>query len=71
MAKNNYDPVGTLSIGNVVTTSITLYKSNFKRYFQVSLRATGWLLAIVLVILVAGLIGGGLYAVTNYVAPTI
>ena len=65
MAKNNYDPVGTLSIGNVVTTSITLYKSNFKRYFQVSLRATGWLLAIVLVILVAGLIGVGLYALTN------
>ena len=53
MAKNNYDPVGTLSIGNVVTTSITLYKSNFKRYFQVSLRATCWLLAILLVFLVA------------------
>jgi hypothetical protein len=66
MAKNNYDPVGTLSIGNVVTTSITLYKSNFKRYFQVSLRATGWLLAILLVILIAGLIGVGLYAATNY-----
>ena len=65
MAKNNYDPVGTLSIGNVVTTSITLYKSNFKRYFQVSLRATGWLFAILLVILVAGLIGAGLYAITN------
>ena len=65
MAKNNYDPVGTLSIGNVVTTSITLYKSNFKRYFQVSLRATGWLLAILLVFLVAGLIGAGLYAVTK------
>jgi hypothetical protein len=65
MAKNNYDPVGTLSIGNVVTTSITLYKSNFKRYFQVSLRATGWLLAIVLVILIAGVIGGGLYAITT------
>jgi hypothetical protein len=66
MTKNNYDPVGTLSIGNVVTTSITLYKSNFKRYFQVSLRATGWLLAILLVILIAGLIGVGLYAATNY-----
>jgi hypothetical protein len=65
MAKNNYDPVGTLSIGNVVTTSITLYKSNFKRYFQVSLRATGWLLAILLAILIAGIVGGGLYAVTN------
>jgi hypothetical protein len=65
MAKNNYDPVGTLSIGNVITTSITLYKSNFKRYFQVSLRATGWLFAIVLVIAIAALIGGGLYAATN------
>ena len=65
MAKNNYDPVGTLSIGNVITTSVTLYKSNFKRYFQVSLRATGWLLAAILVILVAGLIGGGLYFITN------
>jgi hypothetical protein len=65
MAKNNYDPVGTLSIGNVVTTSITLYKSNFKRYFQVSLRATGWLLAILLVIVIAGIVGVGLYAITN------
>jgi hypothetical protein len=65
MAKNNYDPVGTLSIGNVVTTSITLYKSNFKRYFQVSLRATGWLLLIVLVILVAAIVSGVLYAITN------
>lgn len=65
MAKNNYDPVGTLSTGNVITTSVTLYKSNFKRYFQVSLRATGWLFAMVLVILVAALVGAGLYAVTN------
>jgi hypothetical protein len=65
MAKNNYDPVGTLSIGNVITTSITLYKSNFKRYFQVSLRATGWLLLIVLVILVTAIVGGVLYAITN------
>jgi hypothetical protein len=65
MAKNNYDPVGTLSVGNVITTSVTLYKSNFKRYFQVSLRATGWLLATILVIVVAGLIGGGLYFLTN------
>jgi hypothetical protein len=65
MAKNNYDPVGTLSIGNVVTTSITLYKSNFKRYFQVSLRATGWLLAIVLAIVIAAIVGGVLYAITN------
>jgi hypothetical protein len=65
MAKNNFDPVGTLSIGNIVTTSTILYKSNFKRYFQVSLRATGWLLAIVLVIVIATLLGGGLYAIAN------
>jgi MFS family permease len=65
MAKNNFDPVGTLSIGNVVTTGTILYKSNFKRYFQVSLRATGWLLALVLSIVVATLIGGILYGLTQ------
>ena len=47
MAKHNFDPVGTLSIGNVVTTSTILYRSNFKRYLQVSLRATAWLIALV------------------------
>ena len=46
MAKNSLDPVGTLSIGNVVTTSTILYRSNFKRYLQVSLRATAWLVAL-------------------------
>ncbi len=48
MAKDNFDPVGTLSIGNVVTAGTILYKSNFKRYFHVSLRATGWGIAIFL-----------------------
>ena len=47
MIKNNADPVGSLSIGNVVTTGTTLYKSNFKRYLQVSLGATAWVIAIV------------------------
>ncbi len=65
MAKNNFDPVGTLSIGNVITTGTTLYKSNFKRYLQVSLRATGWLLAIGLSIAVAGFVGGFLYVATQ------
>ena len=65
MVKNNYDPVGTLSIGNVVTTATTLYKSNFKRYFQVSLRATGWLLAIVGAAIVGTIIIGGILALTN------
>jgi hypothetical protein len=65
MAKNNYDPVGTLSIGNVVTTATTLYKSNFKRYFQVSLRATGWLLAIGFLLVGLGIFGGILFGITN------
>ena len=59
MAKNNYDPVGTLSIGNVVTTATTLYKSNFKRYFQVSLRATGWLFLTILAATISAIIVGG------------
>jgi hypothetical protein len=61
MPKNTADPVGTLSVGNVISASVTLYKSNFKRYFQVSLRATAWAVAMVL----AALIGGILYRVTN------
>ncbi len=65
MAKNNYDPVGTLSIGNVITTGTTLYKSNFKRYFQVSLRATGWLIAIGFSAVIGILIGGVLSGVTK------
>jgi hypothetical protein len=65
MAKNNFDPVGTLSIGNVITTSTILYKSNFKRYFQVSLRATGWLLAIVMSVFGAALVVGFLYYITQ------
>jgi hypothetical protein len=65
MTKSNYDPLGTLSIGNVVTTATTLYKSNFKRYFQVSLRATGWLLALVSIAVVGAIIIGGIFGLTN------
>jgi hypothetical protein len=61
MPKSTADPVGTLTVGNVISASVTLYKSNFKRYFQVSLRATAWAVAMVL----AALIGGILYRVTN------
>ncbi len=64
MPKNTADPVGTLTVGNVISASVTLYKSNFKRYFQVSLRATAWAVAMVLV---WALIGGILYGVTNSV----
>jgi hypothetical protein len=65
MAKNTSDPVGTLSIGNVITTSTTLYKSNFKRYLQVSLRATAWIFAMGAAWLGLFAIGAALYAATK------
>jgi hypothetical protein len=65
MAKNTSDPVGTLSIGNVITTSATLYKSNFKRYLQVSLRALAWLVALGAASIGLVALGAGLYAVTK------
>ncbi len=71
MAKTSSDPLGTLTVGNVVSASTTLYKSNFKRYFQVSLRATAWGLAIVLAAVVLGLIGGILFGLTNSVLVAI
>jgi hypothetical protein len=65
MAKNSFDPVGTLSIGNVVTTGTILYRSNFKRYLQVSLRATAWLFAIGVATLVFVVLGSLLFAATK------
>ncbi len=43
MRKSSSDPIGTLSVGNVVSAGVTLYKSNFRDYFWASLRAVGWL----------------------------
>lgn len=65
MMKNNADPLGTLSIGNVVTTGTTLYKSNFKRYLQVSLRATAWIIAIFAASVALLFVGGVLYGFTK------
>jgi hypothetical protein len=65
MAKNSFDPVGTLSIGNVVTTSTILYRSNFKRYLQVSLRATAWLFAIGIAAFAFVFIGALLFGLTQ------
>ena len=65
MIKNNADPVGSLSIGNVVTTGTTLYKSNFKRYLQVSLGATAWVIAIVAASIGLLFIGGILFGITK------
>ena len=65
MAKNSFDPVGTLSIGNVVTTSTILYRSNFKRYLQVSLRANAWLVALGVATIGFIAIGSLLFAATQ------
>jgi uncharacterized membrane protein len=65
MAKTSSDPVGTLTVGNVVSASTTLYKSNFKRYFQVSLRATGWGFTIVLAAILLSFVGGILFGLIN------
>jgi hypothetical protein len=65
MTKNTSDPVGTLSIGNVITTSTTLYKSNFKRYLQVSVRATAWIFAMGAAWVGLFALGAAFYAVTK------
>jgi MFS family permease len=65
MAKNTPDSLGTLSVGNIVTAATSLYKSNFKRYFQVSLRSTKWILAIFFSAFGATIIGAIIYGVTK------
>jgi hypothetical protein len=65
------DPIGTLSAGNVVSTAVTLYKSNFRDYFFSSLQSVGWMLASFVGLLLP--IGLGVGAVSNsvLVAPTV
>jgi hypothetical protein len=65
------DPIGTLSAGNVVSTAVTLYKSNFRDYFFSSLQSVGWMLISLLGLLLP--IGLGIGAVSNsvLVAPTV
>ncbi len=48
MRKSASDPIGTLSVGNVVNAAISLYKSNFRDYFAVSLRSVSWLVLAIL-----------------------
>jgi hypothetical protein len=55
MRKSASDPIGTLSVGNVVSAAVSLCKSNFRDYFTVSLRSVGWLVLAIFVGL--GLIG--------------
>ena len=42
-------PLPPLSIGNVVSTGIVLYRSHFKSYFSIALRATLWMLPLYVV----------------------
>jgi hypothetical protein len=49
MRKSASDPIGTLSVGNVVSAAVSLCKSNFRDYFTVSLRSVGWLVLAILV----------------------
>jgi hypothetical protein len=51
MRKSASDPIGTLSVGNVVNAAISLYKSNFRDYFAVSLRSVGWLVLAIIGVL--------------------
>ncbi|WP_310484301.1 hypothetical protein [Chamaesiphon sp. VAR_48_metabat_403] len=71
MTKNSSDPFGTLSIGNVVTTGTILYRSNLKRYLQVSLRATAWVVAIFAAAIGLMLIGGVLFSLTQSWLPVV
>lgn len=69
MGKKILDPVGTLSIGNVVTSGAILYRSNFKRYFQLSLVSIGWLIvAIVVASILAGIGFAVLIAARSWLA---
>jgi hypothetical protein len=65
MPKHPNNQLGSLTVGNVVSTAITLYKSNFNRYLRVSLRSIKWTLLIVLSTIGAAFLGGAIYGATN------
>jgi hypothetical protein len=65
MSKHHENRLGSLTVGNVVSTAITLYKSNFNRYLRVSMRSIKWILAIVLSAVGGGILGGMSYAMTK------
>jgi hypothetical protein len=56
--KSSSDPIGTLSVGNVVSTAVTLYKSNFRDYFSASLQAVGWLFLGLIGLVLPGMAAG-------------
>ncbi len=60
MSKHRSNQLGSLTVGNVVSAAITLYKSNFKRYLQVSLRSIKWIGMTILATIGAGILGGAI-----------
>ncbi len=48
----NRSPYQPMSIGNIISTSWRIYTSNFLQYLLISLRATAWMLAPLLVALI-------------------
>ncbi len=53
--------IPTLTMGDIVSTGFRLYRSNFRTYFILALRATLWLLVPFLVLLGLGVVTGLLY----------
>ena len=53
--------IPTLTMGDIVSTGFRLYRSNFRTYFVLALRATLWLLVPFLVLLGLGVVTGLLY----------
>jgi hypothetical protein len=67
MRKSASDPIGTLSVGNVINAAVSLYKSNFRDFFTLAMRSVGWLL-----LAIAGLIPVVLVAVAiNNIGVTV
>jgi hypothetical protein len=57
MHQNSADPIVTLSVGNVVSAAVTLYKSNFRDYLLLSMRSISWLLLAGIAVLPASGVG--------------
>jgi hypothetical protein len=62
MRKSASDPIGTLSVGNVINAAVSLYKTNFRDFFFLALRSVGWLILAIVGLIPVVLIG---FAVNN------
>ncbi len=62
MRKSASDPIGTLSVGNVVNAAVSLYKYNFRDFFSLALRSVGWILLALVGLIPVVLVG---FAINN------